>query len=622
MILTLSRLIKYRYGFWKRLWRALVGVTFAYAGSPLQTSCPAFGITTVPSVTSVGSVVPSFIGTKQPVRVQPSRDNLLQAPQRIASSFSRKLESHTSTLEGADGGSTSRISDSFASLTQQIPRRTRQIRRKGSSSAGSLSPRGRRPRNYWSNITNAEREIQMFWREALQHSIQEALKSAQNTDDQRLRLVVELNLGDDGSSVRTPLVIPNEVLLRYYNRHDLRAAIVAYGGRRELQQALQYERSKQRQHRRTIQVDHDDTNSSVFVMPGRWRDAVNEALSPSPDCRHMLAFRQLLDIDPNFTSLRPPNIRRKQLHQAGQTNLSPQISSSNPANPGRGGDDATVERSHVLPLSSPVPNESFEASRASPRWRHSANRNPRGYWTSSKQVIDELYDYCLLIRDQHTGRPAVWMPRLSEITANGRDDLRFAILRFFGTAQNICQRANMVSYQEWFYFDGLLELVVELMRYLDEHDPHGKYQTFPAVSDVKRNGWEQLHTLIQYYGGRKFLAARLGMTLRDPSHSSEAENVAVNRDTSALDFQLNFGPFNLRFAAELLLFVRQQEAKSSPYCLTDTGNSLAVRTISIPSPSMLARENRTYLHDEIIRYGGYENVARRLGLAYGGAQIQ
>jgi hypothetical protein len=101
------------------------------------------------------------------------------------------------------------------------------------------------------------------------------------------------------------------------------------------------------------------------------------------------------------------------------------------------------------------------------------------------------------------------MPRPSELASLGRDDLRQAFVRF-GGAQKICRMAGMVSFREWHYFEGQLKLLSELKRYLDEF-ADSDYTAFPSVSDIQRNGYEQLHTLIQYYGGRKFLAARLSM---------------------------------------------------------------------------------------------------------------
>jgi hypothetical protein len=183
------------------------------------------------------------------------------------------------------------------------------------------------------------------------------------------------------------------------------------------------------------------------------------------------------------------------------------------------------------------------------------------------------------------------MPRPSEFAKAGRDDLRQAFNRF-GGAEKVARLAGMVSFREWYYFEGQLELLMELQRYLKEY---GNDETFPVVEDVKRHGFDQLYSLIQYYGGRKFLAARFGMNALEKSD---------------LYADLNFGPFSLDFAVRLLSFIRQREMRRNP--------PLANPTIKIPSPSLLSAgdEDALYLHESIIKFGGYENVARRLGLAF------
>lgn len=202
------------------------------------------------------------------------------------------------------------------------------------------------------------------------------------------------------------------------------------------------------------------------------------------------------------------------------------------------------------------------------------------------------YAYVAVYREKHQ-RPTVWMPRPSEFAKEGRDDIRQALNRF-GGSDRICRLAGMVPFREWYYFEGQLELMMELQRFLKQHG-NGDSNSFPVVEDVKRHGFDQLYSLIQYYGGRKFLAARLGMNTSDKSDQFS---------------DLNFGPFSLEFAVRLLSFIRQRELRKNP--------PLASPSITIPSPSQLAsgEEEATYLHESIVQYGGYENVARRLGLAF------
>ena len=375
------------------------------------------------------------------------------------------------------------------------PHRIRQKRRR---------PAQKRPARYWSDLNNLRSELRAFW-------IDRGVKLTQN---------------------KLP-PIPNEVVLRYYQRNDLRAAIVKYGGRDAVSQIL----------------------GRCPIVPGRWKDAVHE----SPELR------------------------------------------------------ALVEADAALSLTSPPSLTKSSRNNETARWQHQDGRNPKGYWnkqTLLKEMYVHLYRYYLFLlvltvsccfsfslfrygyvavyREKYQ-RPAVWMPRPSEFAKEGRDDIRQSITRFGGAAQ-IGRLAGMVPFREWYYFEGQLELLMELQRFLKEHG-NGD-DSFPVVKDVKRHGFDQLHSLIQYYGGRKFLAARLGMS-----------------DDKKSD--LCFGSFSLDFAVRLLSYIRQRELRKKP--------PLANPSIMIPSSSHLLgldNEEARYLHESIIQFGGYENVARRLGLAF------
>lgn len=188
------------------------------------------------------------------------------------------------------------------------------------------------------------------------------------------------------------------------------------------------------------------------------------------------------------------------------------------------------------------------------------------------------------------------MPRLGELSANGRDDLRQAIVRF-GGSKKICKVCGMVSHQEWFYFEGQLELLVRLKEYLDEHHD-GDYSCFPVVSNIQRNGHSELYRLIQYYGGRKFVAARYGFDLSS-SHRRRPPS------------DLCWGPFDLVFAIDLLTFVKEEHVLRQP--------PLKPPALAMPSESRLRSLGGAHgdlLVSSIVKFGGFENVARRLGLAF------
>lgn len=192
------------------------------------------------------------------------------------------------------------------------------------------------------------------------------------------------------------------------------------------------------------------------------------------------------------------------------------------------------------------------------------------------------------------------MPRLSEFTSTGREDLWNAVRRF-GGAKLICRKGGLVPFREWNYIEGLYDCMLELKSYLDEyHD--GDYTTFPVVCKMKERGYKRLHGLIQYYGGRKFLASRLGM-----KHNTSTKKWSMTDLESA---GMNWGAFDLDFGISLLHFVRNENMKKRP--------PLRNPEIAMPSQKRLlaSGEKGAYLDLKICEYGGYENVARRLGLAY------
>jgi hypothetical protein len=157
----------------------------------------------------------------------------------------------------------------------------------------------------------------------------------------------------------------------------------------------------------------------------------------------------------------------------------------------------------------------------------------------------------------------------------------------------------LIPFHEWQYIEGQYDMLLELRSYLDEyHD--GDYTVFPSVYKLTDQGYERLNRLIQYYGGRKFVASRFGMkyarSLQDSGKSEEAF--------------LSWGNFDLDFAINLLEFVRIENMKKNP--------PLRFPAVAMPSQKkLLASGEEGILLDEKVRiYGGYENVARRLGLAY------
>ena len=69
---------------------------------------------------------------------------------------------------------------------------------------------------------------------------------------------------------------------------------------------------------------------------------------------------------------------------------------------------------------------------------------------------------------------------------------------------------------------------------------------------------------------------------------------------------MSFGKFSLDFAIRLLGFIRNDHLSKRP--------PLKPATIRIPNRQYLMAMGETEIAEEIEVYGGYENVARRLGL--------
>ena len=181
------------------------------------------------------------------------------------------------------------------------------------------------------------------------------------------------------------------------------------------------------------------------------------------------------------------------------------------------------------------------------------------------------------------------MPRPEEFASVRRFDIRRAF-KCVGGSEQASRLAGMVPYREWRYFEDQLELLMEIQRYLKEHR-NGDFSSYPIMKDVKRHGFDRLLLLNRHYGGARYLAERLGM-----------------KPKKKMD--LDSGPFFLEFAVRLLSFIRELELRKNP--------PLTNPSIRIPSPSQLDCEDEesVYLHESIMKFGGYESVARRLGLAF------
>lgn len=228
------------------------------------------------------------------------------------------------------------------------------------------------------------------------------------------------------------------------------------------------------------------------------------------------------------------------------------------------------------------------------KWAHRKSRNPRDFWNRTI-FVQQLYEYldeCQVVRN----RPAVWMPQPAEIGESGRHGLRQCIFRYGGPAK-ICKLCGLVPLREWFYFEGQLDLLKNLKEYLDEFH-EGDFSSFPMSTEIQKHSYDTLYYLIQRYGGRRALASRFSM--KCPTKGG---------NPGRGDYEgVYFGAFSVPFAIDLLEFIRAEQMKKKA--------PLKITLIRMPSKYNLDAAGRNDLHQQIEQFGGYENVARRLGLAF------
>ena len=224
-------------------------------------------------------------------------------------------------------------------------------------------------------------------------------------------------------------------------------------------------------------------------------------------------------------------------------------------------------------------------------------------------------------------RPAVWMPQLAELKKT-HSKLFNACSRFktlpymlpsfsaFSSADEIDDDkihsvSGLVSFREWRHFESQLHLFMELEIYLTLYH-NGSEEDFPDPSDVLLHGHKQLYDLIRIHGGKTMLAQKLDMkfgwnTSDDVAILNQTSTI-TNKKVSSPRGYLRWGPFSVRFAIQLLQFIRSKYLLLNP--------PLSCAHISMPSESDLLRCGHVDLAAQVTRYGGYENVARRLGLLF------
>jgi len=451
----------------------------------------------------------------------------------------------------------------------QLYRKPKQKRRK--------LKKPKRPRAFWKDINNIESELRLFW----------------------TSINVDIPFTD-------PPPIPNEALLNHFERHDLRYAISNNGGRVVIAEKL----------------------GGANLIPGKWSDAVKDSkeiqclLQPDNPAGAGLSY----DIPPIAPFVKGKLVKgqvkkvKKSMHElilksfltGEETGDGIELDEINFPNEIAGivMNDDSLEKSEDDILGIANMNEEIIRELRYPageRWAQQDNRKPRGYWNKNV-LVSEVYEY-LTYAKETKGRPSVWMARPSEISEEGRDDLKQAITRFGGT-DYICEIAGLVPPKEWIYFESQLELFLLLDAYLTKH--HGDENAsnkrkkesktfFPKLLDIQKNGHGRLYDLVMDFGGRKMVATRLDMEYQ--------------AQTKVEIFQgLSYGKFDLKFAIKLLFFIRKEMVELDPSFQGHQGGT--TRHIQMPSTQYLVEKGETQLAKDVQTYGGHESIARRLQLSF------
>jgi len=385
-----------------------------------------------------------------------------------------------------------------------------------------------------------------------------------------------------------PPPVPSEHLLNYFNRNDLRWGIAQMGGRVNVSYLL-----------------------GAKIIPGKWKEAIE-----------LEEVKQLL---PCMKELGPERSKRKERKmnnekrtvQNRQGNMTRQ--SHGDIDQQQGEEESTqttftnIQRVNL----NSTTNATLMSLVSSAAPSHSTKGQTNEFWSKEK-AVKKLYQYLESYR-KYRQRPAVWMPQLAEISHEGCSSLFNACSRFEKLPSSINNDddiinsfSGLVPFREWRFFESQLQLFVELQHYLRLYHNESE-DFFPEPSNVLMHGHTQLHDLIRIHGGKTMLAQKLDMKFAwDINHLTTENATVFDRSListrSTYNPNLSWGSFTLKFAIQLLHFIRSQYLSLNP--------PLSSSYISMPSEKDLICCGHEELATKVVLFGGYENVARRLGLEY------
>uniref|UniRef100_A0A7S4KYW5 Uncharacterized protein n=1 Tax=Guillardia theta TaxID=55529 RepID=A0A7S4KYW5_GUITH len=174
------------------------------------------------------------------------------------------------------------------------------------------------------------------------------------------------------------------------------------------------------------------------------------------------------------------------------------------------------------------------------------------------------------------------LPSNADLKENGRKDLINAIYRY-GGRKHIAKKFGLLLTTEFNYLVEFYHLLKELRSYQEEKQQLGK---MPSFKQLIANGRQDLARMICKHGGQNVLAARLDLQLDRPRKP-----------------YLVWGQFSIDFAIDLIEIAGQHSQ--------DIGRT---ERILMPNATTLQSIHRADLIEKIEMYGGFVDVARRIGL--------
>mmetsp|Transcript_8513 Transcript_8513/g.13190 ORF Transcript_8513/g.13190 Transcript_8513/m.13190 type:complete len:337 (-) Transcript_8513:8-1018(-) len=245
-------------------------------------------------------------------------------------------------------------------------------------------------------------------------------------------------------------------------------------------------------------------------------------------------------------------------------------------------------------------------------------KRPYGYWQNPENVKDELIQY-LEAAKSIMGRPVRWLPRFQEFRQFGRSSLVQPTRQLYGSAENLCQKWGLIPHTEWIYFDCMVNMTNNLVRYYNQHYEGRMGEYFPLLSEIIRqtpeegehNYYKDLYYQIMKLGGRRAVSQTLGIQSdKQPEWHLEKYGRAKLRTVPEI---VVYEPLSLLFVQELLEYIRECEMAHELQPLEEVDPN-AYKGIKMPSVEELRENGKESLARQVEEAGGAKDIAVRLYL--------